>query len=228
MDATHFYFADGSKVLKFPLTGSSQASLLVQEQEPSGHIVQIEEIELTRNRVAYIVSDKSSTQQTQSLKMIGKNGGLLQTITTQPANDFLAILITSDNFVYYQQGLTTSAALAEDGSQKVVDSAFWTGYTYTPSFFVGRVVRVDGCTVSSCAGGTLKSVDADTNSGDIILGNLPSTLANPPFFFGIGSDSLGAAIAGQGTSDIFYVKPGQANSLIRVTDTPVTSELPIF
>jgi hypothetical protein len=137
------------------------------------------------------------------------------------------MMITSEDFVYYQQE-TTSVAVREDGSRREVSGAVWVGYTYTPSFFVGRVIRVEGCTFSSCAGGILKSADAATNSGEIILGNLPSNLINPPFFFGIGSDSLGAAFAGQGTSDIFYVNPGQSNSMIRVTDTPATSELPIF
>jgi hypothetical protein len=221
MDATHFYFADGPKLLRLPLTGISQASLLVQES--SGEIVELEQ---TRNRVAYIVLNNFSTPQTQSLKTISKSGGI-STIVAQPTADFISMMIATRDFVYYQQELT-SVAVREDGLKREVAGAVWVGFTYNSSLFVAKVIRVDGCTPSSCAGGVLKSADADTNSSEIVLGNLPSDFANPPFFFGIGSDSLGAAFDAQGNLDVFYVKPGQANSLIRVTQTQDISELPIF
>ncbi|MCI0527123.1 MAG: hypothetical protein L0Y56_06740, partial [Nitrospira sp.] len=225
MDATHFYFADGASLLKLSLTGSSPASPLAQELSGSS----IDELELTRNRVAYIVSSDSSTPQTQSLKTIGKNGETPRTIVTLPTTDFLTMRITSRDFVYYQQE-STSVAVTEDGMKREVPGAEWIGFTYTSSFFLDKVLRVEGCDLVtfSCAGGTLKSVDGATNSGEIVLGNWLSDLANPPFFFGIGSDSLGVAFDEQGTRDIFYVKPGQTNSLVRVTQTQDISELPIF
>jgi len=222
MDATHFYFADGPKLLKLPLTGLSQALPPLVEE-----LNNITELQLTMNRVAYIVLSNSSTPQTQSLKTISKSGGP-PTIVVQPTADFLFMMITSRDFVYYQQE-STSVAVMESGVKREVPGGAWIGFTYTPSFFLDKVLlRVEGCTASSCAGGTLKSADAATNSGEIVLGTWPSDFANPPFFFGIGSDSLGVAFDGQGTRDIFYVKPGQTNSLVRVTDTQNISELPIF
>lgn len=227
-DATDFYFVEGGTLLKLPLDGGAIASPLVTEV---GTIV---EINLTESSVAYVVRGAA----TNTLKAIGKTGGggaleLVSTSTTEG----IFIFQTAGSFIYYQR-LTaisfTSGAVNDTGMQEgEVPNAFWVGATFSSTLSVSdeetmRVIRVDGCS-PSCAGGTLTSFDAATNSIPVALGTFPPGIEPSPFsFFGFGNDLLGTGFDAGLNSDIFYINAAQAGSLVRVTNTPAIDETPIF
>jgi|GEM_PF-2419101 len=229
-DATHLYFRDAGSILRVPLDGSAPASPLVTE---SGNL---RFFNLTSNSVVYTVFSTSST--TTSLKVISKAGGTPSTLVPF-TTDFTELEVVAGNWLYYQKGSTAGKIMDDGTGGTEIPNARWVGQiasadsSYSvPAFGSGStfeiqtILWVEGCSISSCAGGTLKSLDAPTNTGEIVLGTLPSDISYIDFFE-IGQNSL-SYTALSAVVDILFIKADQANSLVRVTNTPTINELPVF
>ncbi|MCI0526405.1 MAG: hypothetical protein L0Y56_02990, partial [Nitrospira sp.] len=229
-DATHLYFRDGGSILKVPLDGSALASPLVTESE------NIRFFNLTRNSVAYTLLDTNSS--TTSLKVISKAGGTPSTLVPS-TTDFTELSVVAGNWLYYQKGSTAGKIMDDGTGGTEIPNARWVGAIASgdspysvPAFGSGstfeleRSLWVEGCSISSCAAGTLKSLDAATNTGEIVLGTLPPDISYVNFF-DVGVNSL-AYTALSTVVDILFIKADQANSLVRVTDTATINELPLF
>lgn len=233
-DATHVYFADGLKLLKLPLDGSANASLLTTESGTIGTI------KLTINKVVYL-SHSVSGPDTDTLKAIAKNGGA--PVALLPATtDAVFLVATAADFVYYNSiaaSIFSSGAIKEDQTAGVNRSnALWISVIFRSSFsaasgfqLIDKILRLEGCAFTTCANGTLLSTDAATHSGDLILGNVPMDIVTFSFN-GLANGALGTGTdSGNGNQrDLFYIKADQADSLIRITTTPTKSEfgIPFF
>ncbi len=234
LDASHAYFMDGAKLVKLALNGSANASILVTESGTLGSI------KLTSNKVVYLLSSVG-TPTTRTLKAVGKNGGSATTLL--PATtDSLFLVASASSFAYYTRSNATafsSGAIKEDGTDNVDrPNALWISFIFRSSFsaasgfeVIDKILWLEGCATSTCANGTLKSVDAASHSGEISLGTIPADISLLSFS-SLANEALGFGVApGSGNQlDLFYIKADQADSLLRITTTPTKSEfgIPFF
>lgn len=230
-DETNYYFGEEGMVLKLPLDGSANAAPLASENGT------VKDIRLTSNEVVYLLDGGS---QNSVIRGVGKGGGAAVDLVTSPARD-LSIVLTAGSWVYYgkvDSSLTPLAAgsIKEDGTGKSeVANALWSGLSVATTVqdlnaVFGKVFRTENCQSFFCVGGSLKSFDAVNNTGEVTLGTLPADMSLSNFFIGIGDDLLisGSKSGSLADSDIFYLNAGQTNSMIRVTNTPGTTEVPLF
>ncbi len=94
------------------------------------------------------------------------------------------------------------------------------------------VMRTPGPRLPVAAGseaaGMLRSVDASTNGGEVSPGRLPVDISEIGVS-GIGENALGGGRSTPGgNADIFFVRPAEADALVRVTDTRTIHEFPLF
>jgi len=229
-DGTHLYFADGNTLYKLPLDGSANASVLTTAIAAG----EVSEINLTANRVVYLVSTLFGSM--NALESVSKTGGVATTLS--PAAPGFVSVQTAGGFVYFNRISPAATGpifgvINDDGTGgKETQDAQMAGFFYSSTqgvgeFIHGRIVWTEGCSLMSCAGGTVKSIDAVTNSGEIVLGSIPQDL-NSITFGGINNEALGLGVDGAGGSDIFFVNGNLANSLERITTTPAMSERLIF
>jgi len=222
-DSSAFYFADDTKILKLPHNSSSVTTLITETSS-------INNYRFTDNSLVYEVS--------QTLKAVPKTGGAATTLASvSGAYDQIDVWYSRlpGNHVYYDKtvsGVPSAGHILDDGTGgSEVGNANWIGMSLSTTVSlstghsIAKIVRVDGCTSTGCGGGTLKSFEASTYSGEIILGQLPTDVSS--FWrFGYGSNLIGAGYSiDYSLSDIFYLNVDTANSLVRITNTTVGEDI---
>ncbi len=224
-DGTNLYFADGNELYQLPLDGSATASLLTTAIA----VGEINEINMTTNRVVYVVSALVSSM--AALESVSKTGGAAMTLSS--IEGFVSVQ-TAGRFVYYNRFLPTATGpvfsiINEDGTGVVeTQEAQMTGFLYSSTqgvgeFTYGRIIWTEGCSMTDCRGGTIKSIDAATKSEEIVLGTIPQDMTSI-VFVGMNNETLGLGFDGVRGSDIFFVNANLANSLKRITTTPAINE----
>jgi len=236
-DGTNLYFEDGNKIFKLPMDGSANASLF--QTEPPGNT--IEEITVTPNNVVYTTTTNSVLPET-TLKVASKSGGAATDLIPATTDTLSIFTFIAGDSIYYDRASSTThtrGVIKDDGTGNVeIPNAGWLGLTGSTillddGIVIEKMIWAEGCSFDFpfCAGATLKSIDAATQSGELVLGTIPSDIQGIGFFglFGSVGGILGSgpATAGLFENDIFFVNPDQANSLKRITTTPDFSELPI-
>ncbi len=222
-DTENLYFTDGGKLLRLPLDGSTATSSLATE---SGDILQIA---LTAGSVVYIVSDGGSSPR-YTLKAITKTGQQRRTLDP-PTTLVRHIFATAGDWVYFsgtEESTTEIGSVRDDATGgTLVEGARWVGQTGSLTLASNdrqtplRVIWLE-------AAGMLRSVDASTNGGEVSPGRLPVDISEIGVS-GIGENALGGGRSTPGgNADIFFVRPAEADALVRVTDTRTIHEFPLF
>ena len=230
VNETETYFSDGDTIFKLLMNGSTLAMPFITESGAS-----ISSIVLTKNKVVYEATSGSLS----TLKAVSQSGGTPTTLV-QAATDIYSLFgFPSGDFIFYNRSVSGGGSIrgvikgdGTGGSE--IQNAFWAGIsTSTISsnrLEADRMISLEGCLPSSCAGATVHSVDA-TNSGELNLGTIPADIFSVDFFyFGGGNNILGTGLSGSitgFTSDVFFIDANQANSLIRITPNTSFSESPI-
>lgn len=229
IDSSAFYFADGTKILKLPHNSSSVTTLITETAA-----INNSQLKLTDNSLVYEVSSKT-------LKAVPKTGGAATTLASvSGASDSISTLGVPGNYIYYNKtvsGISSAGRILDDatgGSE--VSNAAWFGISMPSTislslgnagWSIGKLLRVDGCTSTGCGGGTLKSFDPSTYSGEITLGQFPTDIR--PYVIvtlGSGSNLIVKGYNSTNTlSDIFYLNVDTANSLVRITNTTVGEDV---
>jgi len=230
-DETAMFFADGDQMFKLFMNGNTPSTPFITETGTTFDI-----INATTSKVVY-TTRTGGLPTTYIMKAAEKSNGVVTPLVSS-TTDFLAPFdFISGNFVFYDRmstsGSFTRGVIKDDGTaSSEIPNAAWYGLTGSAfsaeGVVVDRLIWAEGCTVS-CAGGTLKSVNA-TATGALTLGTIPNDIFFIDFFaFGAGDSILGGGPDHSGLfeTDVFFVNPNQANSLSRITTTSSFSETTI-
>lgn len=228
-DTTHVYFDDGSALYKLPLDGSTMASLV---HTGSGSVSLHA---LTDNRLVYW--DDSS------VKSVPKSGGNAVTFAIASGAAIESIGASGTKYYfhsYYFSGSWRSTAhiIDEDGTNDVtIPDAAWFGWTEptTISFGSGpRNLPMDRVLLRNVptAPYTLTSYIGASGAPQAVMGTLPATMDQSfsPFFMRLPNHGnlLGYSSASDsGTDDIVFVNTEFGNSLMRVTSSSSSNEIPV-
>jgi len=220
-DGSHLYFSDGRRLIKLAMDGSTPQVTLVTES------VHISRVELTENSVVY-QTNVIRTATPSSVKAISKSGGAAIFLTSSTTGTVVIRLFgTAGNFVYYNElksgGVFESGVMKDDGTGKVVlTNSSWVGPSTVllsgKTAPLTKIIRIENCAGLTCE---LKSYDAATSNGEVVLG--PSNAL--PTFSGFGNNILGFDIDAGSKGDIFFVNLNKAGSLKRMTTTSAISEV---
>lgn len=228
-DATDVYLSDGRVLWKVPFDGNDgeDTSFLMQENGV------ISNVKLTANKVVYFVPLGTAEM---TLRAADKQGGTSR-ILLQTETESLSFATSESDWVYYERSTSGTGAashfgsIRDDGTGKnEVDDAKLLGATFSTvleesfRFQVERIVWEEGCAALPCQQAILKSKDAETNTDEMTLGPVPGDVSAFPFLRGFpvalleGEKGLGVS------TDIFFMKADEPNSLVRVTNTPGLKE----
>lgn len=228
-DGVNLFFADGDKLYKLPMDGGA-APFLLATAKLAG--VSMHWLSLTTNRVVYLTADSDLISKT--LESVSKSGGDPATLRSFDNLSDIYAYYTAGEYIHYFTLLgTTVGTIKEDGSNaNEIPNASPAGALYgsNQSMFKSsyeKILWIEGCSqYSNCSGGTLKAVDAATNSGEVVLGVVPygtESILFSGYLKGGGALGMWDNTAAY-KRDIFFVNPSKAGSLQRITSTPEKDE----
>lgn len=167
-----YYFADGARIYKMPLDGSSAPSLIIDE----GSGATVTSIRLSSSRIVYAAGNSSSVNQ---VKSVPKGGGAATTLSTGSYNFIVGesyVYAGAPNYGTATASYSTVTVVKDDGTGLSEIPNARLAFGYRGDVINGRSTVAKVAIAKSAGSGETLEVRNTTDNSSIQIGSLPAPL----------------------------------------------------